>query len=86
LRSATPNSAITLPEKLSFGRQRNSQRLPMWVRVGSVPPIIIGLPILSTSGAMACTWVLRMEPMKAGMSGCEARRLKASTAPILGCP
>ena len=48
-----------------------------------MPPIIIGLPTFSTSGAIACTCVERIEPMKATVDASEARRLKASTAPGL---
>ena len=55
----------------------------MWVSVGSVPPIITGLPSLSTSGAIACTWVERIDPRKPTMSGCAASLEKASTMPGL---
>ena len=74
---------MTLPEYESFGRKRNSHWLPMCVSAGSVPPIITGLPTFSTSGAMAWTWVERMEPRKATMSVCEASLEKASTMPGL---
>ena len=55
----------------------------MWVSRGSVPPIIIGLPILVTSGAMDITCVERIEPRKAGIDASPDRREKASTAPGL---
>src|SRR6266446_10955680 len=53
---------------MSFGRQRNSHGLPIWVSRGSVAPIITGLPVLWMSGATAWTWVLRVGPMNPGMS------------------
>src|ERR1700726_629950 len=55
----------------------------MWVRLGSVPPIITGLPSLRTSGAIACTWVERIEPRNPTMSGCAASFENASTIPGL---
>ena len=56
----------------------------MWVNAGSVPPIIIGLAILVTSGAIAITWGERIEPRKAIIvSASLDRREKASTAPGL---
>ena len=79
----TPYSAITLPEYESFGRKRNSHGLPMCVSAGSVPPIITGLPTFSTSGAIAWTWVERIEPRKATMSVCDASLEKARTTPGL---
>ena len=77
----TPYSAMTLPEYESFGRKRNNHWLPMCVSVGSVPPIITGLPIFSTSGAIACTCVERIEPRKPTMSVCDASLENASTMP-----
>src|SRR6202012_165514 len=56
----------------------------MCVRFGSVPPIITGLPSLSTSGANAWTWVERTEPRNATMSDCAASLENPSTMPVLG--
>src|SRR5471030_433605 len=68
---------------MSFGRKRNSHGFPMRVSCGSVPPIITGLPSFRMSGAIAWSWVLRMEPMNAGISLSPASLLNARTAPGL---
>jgi hypothetical protein len=49
----TPKSEITSDENESLGRQRNSQGLPVCVRLGSVPPNMVGIPALATLGEMA---------------------------------
>src|SRR6476661_3071046 len=61
-----PKSEITSDEYESLGRQRNSHRLPVWVRLGSVPPNTVGMPDLRMVGEMACVWVLRIGPITAG--------------------
>src|SRR5471032_1289239 len=68
---------------MSLGRKRNSHGFPMRVSCGSVPPIITGLPSFRMSGAIAWSWVLRMEPMNAGISLSPASLLNARTAPGL---
>src|SRR6267143_359395 len=64
----TPKSAITREEYRSLGRQRKSQRLLTLVRLGSVPPIMVGMPSLAMVGEAAWVWVLRIGPMIAGIS------------------
>src|SRR6516164_8822640 len=68
---------------MSFGRNRKSHGLPMWVSCGSVPPIMTGLPSLWISGAMAWIRVLKTGPKNAGISLSPASLLNASTPPGL---
>src|SRR6201747_2250569 len=70
-------------EELSFGLKRNSQGLPSFVKLGSVPPNITGLASFMTSGAMAWTWGERIEPRNPTMSDCAASLENASTMPGL---
>src|SRR3954468_4889438 len=49
----TPKSAMTFDEYRSFGLARKTHLLLMRVRLGSVPPIMVGIPDFAIAGDAA---------------------------------
>src|SRR5215831_4562 len=65
----TPKSAITFEEYKSLGRARNTHLLFTRVKLGSVPPIIVGMPALAIAGEAAWICVLAIGPTIALIAG-----------------
>ena len=81
-----PKSAMTFDEYRSLGRARNTQRLLTCVRLGSVPPIMVGMPALAIAGEAAWICVLAIGPTMATIPGSLPSLEKASTVPGLVLP